>query len=418
MASGGQTEWKLWETETFKEVRSTPVAAGWMSFSTDNEILMTAGRLAFQNQSVRKWDIASGAERPALPVQRKDGWNTYHLSPDGRTVWTVNNYPAEGIAHAYDTWTGKERGSRGGHTGPVQAVAISPDGLTLASGAGDCQVLLWDLDTCRVLRPLAGHLSSVQSLVFSRDGQRLVSGSSDGTIILWDVARGTFVRTFKSKSGLLGRVALSPDGQTVVAGAGDGSIQFWDAASGQEPRTSHYHGSAVRSVAFSPDGKWLASAGHDGTIIVVDAGTGIRTASFHAGLTASDMAWSPDGKALVAGTWDPDRGVICWDVASRQEMVWKGPLARLSAVDYQPRVVAFQPQGTFIAAPMVDMAVGLWDRGSPGPTVKFGPGPFGNAIAGLAFTPDGRYLAVAGGNGTICILRAPAPSSAMPTRAP
>ncbi|NJK81660.1 MAG: hypothetical protein HC893_11930 [Chloroflexaceae bacterium] len=64
-----------------------------------------------------------------------------------------------------------------GHTDSVQSVAFAPDGTTLASGAADGTVRLWDLANAgRPLRVLQGHRFGVNSVAYAPDGATLVSG--------------------------------------------------------------------------------------------------------------------------------------------------------------------------------------------------------------------------------------------------
>ncbi|MEG4133745.1 hypothetical protein QUA30_01770, partial [Microcoleus sp. Pol14C2] len=63
--------------------------------------------------------------------------------------------------------------------------AISPDGLTLASGSYDKTIKLWNLQAGKELKTLTGHSSLVLSLAFSPDGLTLASASEDKTIKLW-----------------------------------------------------------------------------------------------------------------------------------------------------------------------------------------------------------------------------------------
>jgi WD40 repeat protein len=72
--------------------------------------------------------------------------------------------------------------------GWVLAVAIDPDGGTLASAGEDGMIKLWDVDTRQERSSFAGHADYVHALAFAPDGRILASGSRDRTIKLWDLS--------------------------------------------------------------------------------------------------------------------------------------------------------------------------------------------------------------------------------------
>src|ERR1043165_5470573 len=82
-----------------------------------------------------------------------------------------------------------------GHTDWVFSVVFSADGKTVASGADDNTIKLWDVKTGQEMKTLSGHTDRIISLAFSSDSKTLASGSLDGTIKLWDVISGRESKT-------------------------------------------------------------------------------------------------------------------------------------------------------------------------------------------------------------------------------
>src|SRR5262245_43914025 len=81
------------------------------------------------------------------------------------------------------------------------------------------------------LRGLQDHDSWVFAVAFSPDGRHVVSGAADGTLQLWEVASGA-VRVLAGHDGHVYAVAFSPDGRHVVSGSEDHTLRLWEVASG------------------------------------------------------------------------------------------------------------------------------------------------------------------------------------------
>jgi WD40 repeat protein len=72
------------------------------------------------------------------------------------------------------------------HPGKILALAFSPDGKLLATGATDKNARLWETATGRPLGPVMMHAQQVNAVAFSRDGL-LATGSWDRTARLWRI---------------------------------------------------------------------------------------------------------------------------------------------------------------------------------------------------------------------------------------
>ena len=74
-----------------------------------------------------------------------------------------------------------------GHSAPIAALAVSPDGATLASASWDRTVRLWPV-AGGAPRVLEGHTQNVNGVAFAANGRTLVSVSYDQSVRIWPLA--------------------------------------------------------------------------------------------------------------------------------------------------------------------------------------------------------------------------------------
>jgi WD40 repeat protein len=177
---------------------------------------------------------------------------------------------------------------------PVGAVALSPDGSTLAAGDLLGNVFLWDTTTGQKNDTLATSAGRVWNLVFSPDGSMLAVGIPDA-VTVWDLSSK---RIILRKPGLGSPVAISPDGKT-LAMATETEVVLAHILSG-ETRSLKGHRERVYWLAFSPDGRTLASAAED--LKLWNLAAEREVASFLKDAHFMYVNFSPDGKHLVGGT--------------------------------------------------------------------------------------------------------------------
>ncbi|PAX57149.1 serine/threonine-protein kinase [Brunnivagina elsteri] len=240
-----------------------------------------------------------------------------------------------------------------GHSSPVNSLAISPDGNTLASGSSDKTIKLWNLATGEEIRTLTGHSHRIHSVAISPDGKTLVSGSSDKTIKLWNLAIGEEIRTLTGHSESVDSLAISPDGKILATSSYDNTIELWNLATGEQIRTLIGHSDSVSSLAISPDGKTLASSSWDNTIELWNLTTGeeIRTLTDHSNRVIS-VAISPDGKTLASGS--ADKTIKLWNLGTGEEI--RTLTGHSSPVDS----LAISPDGKTLTSGSGDFTIKIW----------------------------------------------------------
>ncbi|TMQ04800.1 MAG: hypothetical protein E6J91_42455, partial [Deltaproteobacteria bacterium] len=150
-----------------------------------------------------------------------------------------------------------------GHTGSVQACAVTGDGRQVVSASSDGTLKLWDLERGRLLRTLAGHGGPVWTCAVTPDG-RVVSGAADGTLKLWDLGGRALLTIAGHRADVLA-CAVTPDARAISASA-DGTLKVWELASGRWLRTLEGHTDKVTACAMDPDGRSVVSASADGTV--------------------------------------------------------------------------------------------------------------------------------------------------------
>ena len=202
------------------------------------------------------------------------------------------------------------------HEGAVCAVALAPDGRTLASGGVDQLVLLSDLESGKELHRLRGHQGRVSALAFSPDGKVLASGSRDNTVCLWDTATGKILHRCRGHERTVLALAFAPDGRHLVSASYDGTLRLWKTATGKSVCQTDAHADAVSSVCFSPDGKSLASGGYDKVVRYWAVEAGCRSLKLRhtlrpGGPEVTGVAFCLGGRYVAAGS--PNGYVRLWD---------------------------------------------------------------------------------------------------------
>lgn len=267
------------------------------------------------------------------------------------------------------------------------SIAFSPDGRLLATGSSS-GICLWDAETGAA--QLKNEHEFVRNwgdyLAFSAGGQ-LASASKNRTVELWDLSTGRSLKTFQVEQGNITAIRFSPngdEGEKLVLATSD-ALLLWKFSDFGKPTYTYTEEvieeeGHVSAVDFSQQGTWIASGAAGGDIKIWDARHGNalhKTIQGHKERINS-VAFSRDEKRLVSGSGDLT--VKIWSVETG---------ANLNSFDCELAIcgLAFSPDGLFIAAGFGN-EVKVWESetGVQRSVMRGHKEP----VTAVAFLPQGR----------------------------
>ncbi|KAL7935824.1 quinon protein alcohol dehydrogenase-like superfamily [Trichoderma chlorosporum] len=307
---------KIWDIDENKFSRSFEGHNGSIVSivpSPDGNQLVTASF-----ETINIWDASPEAEHS--DIRQDPGALTLPVfSPDGKKVASGSK------GKTIKVWDAVSEGCQQmliGHRGPVSCTAFSSDGGLLASGSTDTDVKIWDIAKNICIKTLEGHGSAVSAVKFSADCQQLASVSYDGTVRVWNLATGSSVTflDFRMQSHL----GFIQNGRFLISCNNSSTIRIWDVISAQCAQSLHHSGS-LQCMAICPSGRLLAS-GTDTRLKIWRCVDGEFECVQKLRLQSEDisqLAFSPDGRQLIAGSIGYTTGPITylWDIDGSTDLV-------------------------------------------------------------------------------------------------
>lgn len=285
----------VWDADTFELLRTISCGAvlgGCLSISPDGSSVATSSGV---------YDAKSGRQLLSFP-----GVSAVAFAPDGIRLATGSH---DRSFRLWDTGSGKLLSRSEEHEDCVLCLAWSPDGKTLATGTGghdsrNFLLHLWDADTVREVGRLKGHQSWITSVVWLPDGRKLATGSQDGTIRIWKTGPNTTIAQGQDYN--ITCLAYSPDGSVLAGSSADRNVRLLDPDTGLTRVISF--GVSVNSVSWSPDGKILVGGGSEASIRFLEVESGREVMRLDLSHEVSSLAFSPDGRHLAVGVFQPTAG--------------------------------------------------------------------------------------------------------------
>ncbi|MBJ21089.1 MAG: hypothetical protein CL933_16910 [Deltaproteobacteria bacterium] len=267
------------------------VTAAWFSLRL-TEANRTRMRLAATDKDLRGWEwrhLDMGTEDTVVqPLAHPNG--SMDLAIFGEVVVSMGS---DAVARIFDAgdWSHKDHPVRYGLP-TIGASGFSGIGAQVNSGRNACTlssqgvlatasqssvVLLWNLETLKVIGSLiggGGQLSGtsavVSDLAFSPDGEHLATVDVNGVVRIWTVPEGELVWEGEVTDPLA-CVAFHPQKEQVAFGTTNGRVEIWNYVEGARLGgfVDDRH-SVINALSYSHDGATLASAQEDGEVQLWD----------------------------------------------------------------------------------------------------------------------------------------------------
>ena len=350
-----------------------------------------------------------------------------------------------------------------GHEKSVWSVVWHPSGNYLASGSLDTWVKLWDVT--KLLNPVSRASSTIRQYTTAKNAWKFsdeiannsVAWSSDGNYLACVPVANTSIYVIdafaahsqpQAYSGpkadafdtpMYSDVTWRPRDTLFASGRStlsDGGLSIWQLHQTSSPTksfqyTSHIGLKDIDTITWSPDGSLVTGLTADGQVVIWQFETGKvihmvdlpDRAHKSVAIERSAMCWSPTEPTKFVVS-DLDIGVV-WDVQRNQKVFWLGTddpvikdFPKQSNLNWFPQIqgLCWSPNGKYIVGSYLrSNKIYVWDaaeksnsqvkNGVRMPTKTFSGGKNGHqaSIIDVAWSPDGRYLATAGGDNMVIV---------------
>jgi len=289
----------------------------------------------------------------------------------------------------------------------VHTLAFSPDGKTLASGDGTGHLRLWDPRTGNLRHDVAAHSNWVFAIEWSRDGSKIVTGGGDNLIHWFDAEKPALpMRTLRGHSNDVHAVALTKNGKTLFSAGDDRQMLIWDARESQLKKRIDGHARQIPALELSPNENVIATGSRDHSIKLWNKDGKLRDTLIGHTADVVALGFSRDGSKLASAGWDNTARI--WDVRTgKATRIIAGEANRVSGV-------AFSEDGKRLAVSggaqlgLFEVATGkqIWAANFANKIRDAQGTETAEDLSAVAFGADDELIAVGSTTGSIYLVNA------------
>ncbi len=395
------------------------------------------------DNDIKLWDLEKKLEKLILKGHEGDV-ECLAFSPDGLHLASA---ATDGQIILWEVQTGKRINTLKGHEGTVKALVFNPQNGLLYSAGADKVIRVWEIPSGKLFKTFGEQAQSIYALAIDKQGRHLLSAGLEPSIKHWDLETFTLVRNIGTCNYPIFDLAFSPDDSLVLSAGGSkfedkGELKLWDFQQATLKTNFEGHQTEIKQACFSPDGQNILSGGGNelmrelkfwnvqNEVLVRNLqGHQFRVRAVTFGLDANEII-------SAGGEYTGNQSeLICWDTqTSNISKKLKGSTSPLTALacsqDEQTlatgfesgtiriwhldnaqatfklqkhtqkiTALAFSPTQNILVSSSEDKSTILWqinaDSAQINPIKTLDTNYFQRC---LAFSPDGKYLALAGVN--------------------
>jgi WD40 repeat protein/serine/threonine protein kinase len=383
----------LWDVGTHEKVRTLdedPVhrthnnGVRTIAFLPDGRSAITAG----YDHLVKRWNLVSPDEPPAIVVGGTTLLVSVALSPDGKSILVGSD---DGSLKLYDAVSGREQRSYYGCTQSVRSAAIAAaNGRLVLAGSLDGKLRAWATSGTREAASLDAQ-EPYSDAWFTWGSVLCVTEVPGDAVVVYDTATGRRLRRLSKRDAEVARflpsdrrppLLIRDDSVAVVLGQ-------WGTGAAEMLRIPMDTTRRAAAIEASSDGRSVLCAHDDGRVVVWDVESKRATHTFTGQTGPTKARLSRDARRLA--TCGVERVVHLWDVPSRQQIC---ELLFSDIVEFE-----FSPDASCLLTGNNAGLVQLWDVRS-GKEIRRFVG-HGSAVTSVEFREGGRTAVTASSDGEL-----------------